>query len=60
MLEPDEVSAVQSTMNACLEGHMRRGESRGDAVGKCAQGLLPLLSTPELRQQLLGVASTIR
>jgi hypothetical protein len=60
VLEPDEVTAVQSTMYACLEGQMERGESRGDAVGKCAQGLLPLLNKPELRQRLLEVAGSVR
>ena len=59
VLDPDGVGAVQSTMQACLEGHMERGESRGDAVGKCAQGLLPLLNLPELRERLLEVAGTL-
>jgi hypothetical protein len=60
VLEPDEVSAVKSTMEACLEGYLERGESRGDSVGKCAQGLLPLLNMPELRQRLVDIASTQR
>jgi hypothetical protein len=53
VLEPDELEAVQSTMQSCLEGEMRRGEDRDGAVKKCAEGLLPLLNRNELRQQLL-------
>lgn len=60
VLEPDQVTAVQSTMYACLEGHMERGESRGDAVGRCAQGLLPFLNRPELQQRLLEIAASRR
>jgi hypothetical protein len=60
VLEPDEVTAVQSTMYACLEGQMERGENREDSVRKCAQGLLPLLNLPELRQRLLEVAGSVR
>ena len=60
LLEPDEVVAVRSTMEVCLESHLERGETRGDAVSKCAQGLLPLLNMPELRQQLLEAASSVR
>ena len=60
ILEPNQVLAVRSTMQACLEGHMERGEPRDDAVGKCAQGLLPLLNMPELRQRLVEVASAAR
>lgn len=60
VLEPDEVTAVQSTMYACLEGHMERGETRGDAVGRCAQGLLPFLNRPELQQRLLEIAASRR
>jgi hypothetical protein len=60
VLEPDEVTAVQSTMYACLEGHMERGEDRGDAVGKCAEGLLPFLNRPELQQRLLEIVNSRR
>jgi hypothetical protein len=60
VLEPDEVAAVQSTMYACLEGHMERGESRGGAVGRCAQGLLPFLNRPELQQRLVEIANSQR
>ena len=60
VLEPDEATAVQSTMYACLEGHMERGESRGGAVGKCAEGLLPFLNRPELQQRLFEIASSRR
>ena len=60
VLEPDEVTAVQSTMHACLEGHMERGEERGGAVGKCAQGLLPFLNRPELQQRFFEIASSHR
>jgi hypothetical protein len=59
VLDPDGVTAVRSTMQSCLESQMERGESREDAVGKCAQGLLPLLNMPELRQRLLEVAGTL-
>jgi hypothetical protein len=60
ILEPDEVTAVQSTMYACLEGHMERGESRGGAVGRCAEGLLPFLNRPELQQRLLEIVNSRR
>ena len=59
-LEPDELTAVQSTMYACLEGQMERGESRGGAVGKCAEGLLPFLSRADLQQRLLEVVNSRR
>jgi hypothetical protein len=60
VLEPDEVTAVQSTMNACLEGHLERGESRGGAVGRCAEGLLPFLNRPGLQQRLLEIVNAQR
>ena len=60
VLEPDHVAAVQSTMYACLEGHMERGESRGGAVGRCAEGLLPFLNRTELQQRLLEIANSRR
>jgi len=60
VLEPDEVTAVQSTMYACLEGQMERGEDRGGAVGRCAQGLLPFLNRPELQQRLIEIAASHR
>ncbi|MGE3273078.1 MAG: hypothetical protein AB7P40_30375, partial [Chloroflexota bacterium] len=47
LLEPEQVQAVQSTMQACLEGHMRRGEDREESVKSCALGLMPLLNKPE-------------
>jgi hypothetical protein len=59
LLEPDQLAAAQSTMQACLEGYMRRGEERGDAVGRCALGLLPILNRPELRQRLLESAGRL-
>jgi hypothetical protein len=59
LLEPDQLAAAQSTMQACLEGYMRRGEERGDAVGRCALGLLPILNRPELRQRLLQSAGKL-
>lgn len=52
-LSQDELGAVRSTMAACLEGHMRRGEDRDDILGHCAMGLLPLLNESELRVKLL-------
>ena len=60
VLEPDEVTAVQSTMYACLEGQMERGEGRGGAVGKCAEGLLPFLNRAELQQRLLEIVNSRR
>jgi len=60
VLEPDEVTAVQSTMYACLEGQMERGEGRGGAIGKCAKGLLPFLNRAELQQRLLEIVSSRR
>ena len=57
-LDPDEVTAVQSTMYACLEGQMGRGEGRGGAAGKCAEGLLPFLNRPELQQRLLEIVGS--
>jgi hypothetical protein len=58
-LGPDEVTAVQSTMNACLTGHLERGESRADAVKSCAMGLMPFLDKPGLRDQLMARISTL-
>ena len=60
VLEPDEITAVQSTMYACLEGHMERGESRSGAVGRCAEGLLPFLNRPGLQQRLLEIVNAQR
>lgn len=60
ILEPDEVKAVQSTMYACLEGHLERGESRGGAVGRCAEGLLPFLNRPGLQERLLEIVNARR
>lgn len=59
MLSPDELGAVKTTMGACLEGHMKRGEDREKSVGQCALGLLPLLNRPELRQRLLESAGKL-
>jgi hypothetical protein len=59
LLGPEELDAVRSTMQACLEGYMRRGENRADAVERCAMGVLPLLNEPELRE-LLVTAATAR
>lgn len=53
VLEPPQIGAVQSTMQACLEGNMKRGEDREAAVGRCLLGLLPLLNQPEFRQRIL-------
>jgi hypothetical protein len=53
MLSPEELGAVRSTMAACLEGHMKRGEGRGGSVKACERGLLPLLNRPELVELLL-------
>jgi hypothetical protein len=59
VLDPPQIGAVQSTMQACLEGHMKRGEERDESVGRCLMGLLPLLNTPELRQRLLEAVGKI-
>ena len=56
LLEPDQLAAVQTTMQACLEGNMRRGEDRDGAVRRCALGLLPLLNKPELQELVLNSA----
>jgi hypothetical protein len=53
VLDPPQIGAAQTTMQACLEGYMKRGEEREGAVGRCLMGLMPLLNTPELRQRLL-------
>ena len=39
---------------------MERGEGRSDAVGTCAQGLLPFLDRPELQQRLVEIAASRR
>jgi hypothetical protein len=59
LLDPAQLGAVRSTMQACLEGHMKRGEERDDAVRHCALGVLPLLNRPELRQRLLQSAGKL-
>jgi hypothetical protein len=59
LLDPAQIAAVRSTMQACLEGHMKRGEERDDAVRHCALGLLPLLNRPELRQRLIEAAGRL-
>jgi hypothetical protein len=59
-LASEELDAVRSTMQACLEGYMRRGESPRDAVERCAMGLLPLLNEPELQQLLVNAAGAVR
>lgn len=56
LLEPDQLAAVQTTMQACLEGYMRRGEDRDGAVRKCALGLMPILNTPEFQQLVIDSA----
>ena len=58
-LEPDQLDAVRSTMHACLESYMERGETRQGAVERCAEGLLPMLDMPALRQRLLDAARTL-
>jgi hypothetical protein len=56
LLGPDELTAVQSTMNACLTGHLERGESRGEAIGSCAAGLMPFRDVPGLRERLTALS----
>lgn len=56
LLEPDQLAAVQTTMQACLEGYMRRGEDREGAVRRCALGLMPLLNKPEFQQLVINAA----
>lgn len=59
MLSPEELGAVKTTMTACLEGHMKRGEGRAGSVKSCETGLLPLLNRPELVQLLLESAKRL-
>lgn len=59
VLDPPQVAAAQSTMQACLEGHMKRGESRQNSVRSCLVGLRPLLDQPALRQRLLEAVGRI-
>jgi hypothetical protein len=59
VLEPDQVGAVRSTMHSCLESYLERGEGRVGAVSRCAEGLLPMLDMPGLRQRLLEAASKL-
>ena len=56
LLEPDQLAAVQTTMQACLEGNIRRGEDRDGAVRRCALGLLPILNKPEFQQLVIDSA----
>ena len=58
ILDADELGAVRSTMTACLEGNMRRGETREGAVKRCALGLLPLLNRPGLREFVVNAAES--
>jgi hypothetical protein len=53
VLDPPQILAAQSTMQACLEGHLKRGEERDESVRSCLLGLRPLLDQPALRQRLL-------
>jgi hypothetical protein len=59
LLDPPLLTAAQSTMQACLEGHLKRGEERDDAVRHCLLGILPLLNRPEFRQRLLDAAGKL-
>jgi hypothetical protein len=59
VLDPPQVTAVQTTMQACLEGHMKRGEAKDDSVRNCLLGLRPLLDQPALRQRLLEAVGRI-
>jgi hypothetical protein len=56
VLGPDELTAVQSTMSACLTGHLERGEDRGEAIGSCAVGLMPFRDVPGLRERLTALS----
>jgi hypothetical protein len=53
VLDPPQVMAAQSTMQACLEGHIKRGEEHDESVRSCLLGLGPLLDQPALRRRLL-------
>jgi hypothetical protein len=53
VLDPPQIGAVQTTMQACLEGYMKRGEEREGSVKRCLLGLMPLLNRPEFRQRIL-------
>jgi hypothetical protein len=59
VLDPPLLGAAQSTMQACVEGHLKRAEERDDAVRHCLLGILPLLNRPEFRQRLIDAANTI-
>jgi hypothetical protein len=56
LVEPDQLVAVQTTMQACLEGNMRRGEDRDGSVRRCALGLMPLLNNPEFQELVINSA----
>lgn len=56
LLEPDQLAAVQTTMQTCLEGYMRRGEDRDGAVRRCALGVMPILNKPEFRELIINSA----
>lgn len=59
VLDPVMLGAAQTTMQACVEGHLKRAEERDDAVRHCLLGILPLLNRPEFRQRLIDAASKI-
>jgi hypothetical protein len=59
VLDPPQLGAAQTTMQSCIEGHLKRAEPRDDAVRHCLLGILPLLNRPEFRQRLIDAASKI-
>lgn len=59
VLEPPQIVAAQTTLQACLEGYMKRGEEREGAVGRCLMGILPILNNPALRERLLEAAGRL-
>jgi hypothetical protein len=59
VLDPSLLGAAQTTMSACIEGHLKRAEERADSVRHCLLGILPLLNRPEFRQRLIDAANKL-
>jgi hypothetical protein len=59
VLDPPQLGAAQTTMQSCIEGHLKRAEEREDAVRHCLLGILPLLNRPEFRQRLIDAAGKL-
>jgi len=59
VLDPPQLVAAQSTMQACMEGHIKRGEEREGSGKRCLLGITPLLNRPEFRQMLIDAAGKL-